>query len=306
MLWRMIAIGWLFFIEVQQAASEPSAIVSEVSRFAIAPPTPVTKVVVHNSLGDVRVEGHAGTDIQIVAEKQAATGRDLDLLRVTVVPVRDGSVRVQTEARGNVPNAGAIHLRIMVPHSALVHAETSRGALVLANLDEGAWLEAQTGTVRLENVQGSVDARVELASLEMQDVFGAIDAAVLRGDVDLEGIAGPRLVVSTGTGRISARRIMSGFVEIMTTSGDILIDGAMPPGASWRIGSIRGSVDSQIGASGGLLVLRGRELDAPGLRGTAFSGRFGAEVGNVTLQLTSRGGRVRYRAIETATPAVAK
>jgi hypothetical protein len=209
---------------------------------------PIRTVTVDNPLGDVRVEGHDGKNVVILAYKRAPDDDTLDRLRVSLVPDPDGAVHIVTavdggrEVRPVSRRAVRIDLVIRAPRDARVDGRVHDGKLELINMDAGGELDAAAGTITVENVSGAVSAHAVTASERFQTVFGAIEAQIIAGDLHLDSVGGDRLSAMVHDGRIIARRVRSRRVELRTTRGDIVLDGDMAAGGDLIVASLRGDV----------------------------------------------------------------
>jgi hypothetical protein len=291
------------------AGGEP---VYETSKFEVAPASatrPIKAVVVENALGDVRIEGHDGTGLIIESTKRGPDDDTLARLRVSLIPDLDGTYRIQTAINGLVEGrpvtAGSVRIDLVIraPHGVHVDGRVGDGTLSLINMDAGGELDVATGRIEVRNVSGPVFAHSVDAPMSLTEVFGVIDAQVLAGDVSLDTVRGDRLTASVHKGRIDGRRVRSRQVDLITTSGDVTIEGEAPVGAAIMIASVRGTINVQLRGSGGLSVrARGRKVDlGRGGRGDdgtyrGLFGRRGDRPGQVELR--TRYGDIRFAFIE--------
>jgi len=274
---------------------------------------PIRTVTVDNPLGDVRVEGHDGKNVVILAYKRAPDDDTLDRLRVSLVPDPDGAVHIVTAVDGGrevrpVPRSAVrIDLVIRAPRDARVDGRVHDGKLELINMDAGGDLDAAAGTIAVENVQGAVTAHAVTASERFQTVFGAIEAQILAGDLQLDTITGERLDAMVNDGNIVARRVRSRHVELRTTRGDIVLDGDLAAGGDVVVASLRGDVSItlhrgvpvRVRATGAHVTLPGggRLVAAGGDAGDPVEfGGFGAHARETpaALEIQSRYGVVRF------------
>lgn len=295
------------------ATTEPSTEpVYESSTFEVAPASakkPITAVVVDNSLGDVRIEGHDGPGLIIETTKRAPDAATLDRMRVSLIPDPDGTYRIDTIINGLTDGTpvGAdsvrIDLVIHAPRSAHIDGRVGDGTLSMTDMDAGGELDAATGRIEVKNVSGPVFARSVDAPMTMSEVFGIVDAQVVAGDVNLDTVRGDRLSASVHKGKIEGRRVRSREVELVTTSGDIDLEGETPVGGTLTIASVRGTIDVKLRSTGGLSVrARGRKVDlGHGGRGDdglyrAVFGKHAEKTGQVELR--TRYGDIRFAFIE--------
>ncbi len=294
---------------VTEPSTEP---VYENSTFEVAPASakkPITAVIVDNSLGDVRIEGHDGPGLIIETTKRAPDAATLDRLRVSLIPDEDGTYRIDTIINdltdGKPVEAGSVRIDLVIhaPHGAHIDGRVGDGTLSLADMDAGGELDAATGRIEVKNVAGPVFARSVDAPMELSEVFGIIDAQVVAGDVSFDTVRGERLSASVHKGKIEGRRVRSREVELVTTSGDVDFEGETPVGGSITIASVRGTIDVKLRSTGGLSVrARGRKVDlGHGGRGDdglyrALFGKHAEKPGQVELR--TRYGDIRFAFIE--------
>ncbi len=230
-------------------AAKPGQGVFERAQVEVGPARrPIGTITIDNPLGDVRVEGHDGKTVQIIAIKRAPDDDTLDRLRVSLVPDPDGAVRIVTavdggrEAKPVLRSQVHIDLVIRAPRDAKVDARIRGGKLELVNMDAGGELDAGDGAIAVENVSGSVFARSLAGAQTFKTVFGTVDAQAMAANVDLDTIRGDRLVASVHAGRIEGRHVSSRHVELRTTRGDIVLDAAPAAGGDLVVASLRGDV----------------------------------------------------------------
>jgi hypothetical protein len=295
-----------------QAAGEPGTApepVRERSTLEVAQPDkkPIKAVVVENALGDVLIEGHDGPGIVIITSKVAPDDDTLDRLRVSLVPDLDGTYRIVTrlDDLGGAPvptTAIRIDLIVRAPHAAHVDGRVDDGLLALHNMDAGAELDVASGRIEVKNVSGPVRASTVSAPMQLTEVFGIVDAQALAGDVILDTVRGDRLSASAHRGRIDGRRVRSRQVELVTTTGDVLLEGEAPLGAAILIASVRGTIDVRMRGLGGMAVrARGRNVDL-GRGGRSEDGTYRALFGRGDrpgqVELRTRYGDIRFAYIE--------
>jgi len=277
----------------------------------------IATVTVDNPLGDVRVEGHDGKNVQILAIKRAPDDDTLDRLRVSLVPDPDGAVRIVTAVDGGreakpVPRSAVrIDLVIRAPRDAKVDARVRGGKLELVNMDAGGELDAGDGPIAVENVSGAVFARSLAGPQHFKTVFGTIDALAITADLDLDTVRGDALVASVHAGHIEGRRVSSKKVELRTTRGDITLDATPVAGGEMVIASLRGDVSVtlhggipvRVRASGARVTLPpgGSSIAATAARPSEIDyGGVGAAdgVAPTELELRSRFGAVRFAVVK--------
>ena len=284
--------------------------VRERSTLEVAQPNkkPVKAVVVENALGDVLVEGHDGPGIIIITSKLAPDDDTLDRLRVSLIPDPDGTYRIVTrlddlDGGALVPTAAIrIDLIVRAPHAAHVDGRVDDGLLALHNMDAGADLDVASGRIEVKNVSGPIRASTVAAPMSLSEVFGIVDAQALAGDVSLDTVRGDRLSASAHRGKIDGRRVRSRQVELVTTHGDVSLEGEAPLGAAIMIASMHGTIDVRMRGLSGLAVrARGRNVDL-GRGGRSADGTYRAQFGRGDhlgqVELRTRYGDIRFAYIE--------
>jgi len=117
-----------------------------------------------------------------------------------------------------------IDLVIRAPRDARVEAAVSSGALEVTNMDAGSDLDTGSGPIWVRNVQGEVLTHSISGTTRLAQVFGSVDAQTLTSDLDLDTIGGERLIASVHHGRIDGRRVRARNVELTTTEGKIVLE----------------------------------------------------------------------------------
>ena len=237
-----------------QEPGEPRQLAVERDVVDIAPHAGVaiTAVTIDNRLGDVRIEGHDGAGVRILAIKRAEDHGALDRLKVSLVPDPAGPVRIETaielgdELRPLRIDGVSVDLVVQIPRGARVVASTWNGGIELSGTDSGAELDTNEGDIAVEAVSGSIVAHSTRGAQRFRDVFGEVDAEGLLGDMTLSVVRGDRLSARVHRGVIVARRIRAREVVLRTTEGDIELHGDLVPGGTYRVHSYRGNVDVRV------------------------------------------------------------
>jgi DUF4097 and DUF4098 domain-containing protein YvlB len=73
-------------------------------------------------------------------------------------------------------------------------------------------------------------------------VFGSVDAETVNAPVKLDTIAGDSLVASAHRSSINARRVRSKRIELITTTGDIDLEGEAALAGKVLVSSLRGNI----------------------------------------------------------------
>ena len=91
-------------------------------------------------------------------------------------------------------------------------------------MDAGGDLDTSSGPISVRNVQGEVLTHSVSGTTRLAQVFGSVDAQTLSSDLDLDTIGGDRLVASVHHGRIDGRRVRARDIELTTTDGRIVLE----------------------------------------------------------------------------------
>jgi len=223
-------------------------------------PGGITRVEVDNRLGDVRIEGHDRSTIQVSAFKRAADDATLDRLRIDLITDPRGPVRIATwiaageNARPIPKGTIRIDLVIRAPRSAAVRGQVWNDRLEVRSMENGAELTANDGNIVVENVTGKVVTQTSAGKQNLLDIYGSVDAQAMAGDVELVIVHGKRLTATAHDGSIEGRQIRVREMSLRTTTGDIRLEGFAVAGGRYRIASYRGNIAVKLGHSGPLSV----------------------------------------------------
>ena len=305
----LLVVAWL---GAAPAAADSMGVV-ERSRLEIKPSgRGFTQLAIDNPLGDVRIEGYEGTALQIETRKHAPDQDALDRLRVSLVPNPDGTVRITTTADAGVESRavarGAVRIDLIVraPRGARIEATASAGTLEMSNMDAGGELDTGSGRILVRNVSGELSTHTVSGLTSLSQVFGSIDAQSLSSDLDLDSVAGAKLVASVNDGKIAGRRVRSRSVELTTVNGTIVLEGEVGLHGRIVVASLRGDLDVRLRRTGAVLVrARAAKVNlgaAPALRqvGGWIESHLGtlASVQPALVEMRSRLGTVTFAIVE--------
>jgi hypothetical protein len=221
-----------------------------IDRREIIVPAKAAEVVrIDNLLGRVSIRGGAPPgEIHIVAEKRASTPDALGRLRVHYTAFQNGEVVVDTRVElggreRSLPLAGSgVDLVIDVPPEVAVEAKTFGGDVSASGLRSGARLETTGGRIGVSDVRGGVVTRQLRGGQRVAAVEGDVDLDGVEGDMDLRNLGGGRVDARVVDGTIRAEDVRSGFVRLVTTTGQIVLLGVLRPGAHYDLRSYAGDV----------------------------------------------------------------
>lgn len=290
---------------VKSSTETPVPEVVERSRLEVAPAgRAFVSLSIENPLGDVRIEGHDGSALVIETHKRAPDDASIDRLRVSLVPGLDGSVRIGTavdggaEARPVAKAAARIDLVVRAPRDLKFAARVGSGQLEVTGMDAGGEVDAATGAITMRNISGGVTARSISGTVTLSQMFGSVDAETINAPVKLDTIAGDSLVTSAHKGTINARRVRARRIELITTTGDVDLEGDIALGGKVIVSSLRGNLTVRMRGKGALAV---RAMGAKVDLGTAKT----RLVKGVTLANLGSGDEVAGIDLRTKTGAVA-
>ncbi|MBK7534530.1 MAG: hypothetical protein IPI49_03975 [Myxococcales bacterium] len=280
--------------------------VVERSRLDVAPSqTPFLNLSVDNPLGDVRIEGHDGSSVMIETHKSAPDDSTMDRLRVSLVPGLDGSLRLGTavdpgvDSRSVAKSAMRIDLVIRAPRDLRFTARVGSGQLEVSGMDAGGEADATSGPISLRNISGAVNARSISGPVTLTEIFGSIDAELVDAALRLDTVAGDSLVASAHRGAISGRRVRARRIELMTTSGDVELEGELALRGKLLISSLHGNITVRVRGRGQLSVrARGKQVDLGTTKTKLVKGVTLAELGSgddrSSVDLRSRHGAIAF------------
>jgi hypothetical protein len=283
----------------------PGDVVERATLTVAAGRRPIRAVSIDNPLGDVTIEGHDGTSVQIESIKHAPDADTLARLRVTLVPDPDGTVRLTSalgDGRERPPAAlGTIRIDLVVrvPRAARVEGRVGRGTLEARNLDAGAELDAGAGAIVVANVAGGVLARSVDGNQHFAQVFGNLDAHAVDAELELDTVRGANLTAQVYRGAIAGRGLASRRMRLTAVHGDITVATEAQPGGSIIVSSIDGSVNVTVHSPGRIKV-RARAGGTLTLAGATPAGdrwieqQYGTGRAGGAIQLQSRYGDVRF------------
>ena len=218
-------------------------------REIVVPVRAAELVRIDNLLGRVVVRGTARAgEIHIVAEKRAASVEALGRLRVHYTAFESGEVVIDTRVElggreRSLPLAGSgIDLLVEIPADLAIEAKTFGGDVTASGLRAGAKLETTGGRIGVSDVRGGVVTRQLRGGQKVAAVEGDVDLDGVEGDMDLRDVGGGRVDARLVDGSIRAEDIRSGFVRLVTTTGQIVLIGLVRPAAHYDLRSYAGDV----------------------------------------------------------------
>jgi len=282
-------------------------------REIVIPARAAELVRIDNLLGRVVVRGtsRAG-EIHVIAEKHAPSAEALGRLRVHYTAFESGEVAIDTRVElggreRSLPLGGSgVDLVLEIPSDVAVEAKTFGGDLSASGLRAGAKLETTGGRIGVSDVHGGVVTRQLRGGQKVAAVDGDVDLDGVEGDMDLHDLGGGHVDAKVVDGSIRAEDIRSGFVRLVTTTGQIVLIGVIRPGAHYDLRSyasdvrvipvgetapfeLRARSANPLSAD---VPLRGSRRDGEWLRAEYVGRRAPVRARTALLELTSTLGRV--------------
>jgi hypothetical protein len=280
----LVAPALAVAVPPRAALASPEGDAPLVDRREIVIPARTAELVkIDNLLGRVVVRGVARAgEIHIVAEKHALSPEALGRLRVHYTAFDSGEVAIDTRVElggreRSLPLGGSgIDLVLEVPADVAVEAKTFGGDVSASGLRAGAKLETTGGRIGISDVRGGVVTRQLRGGQKLAAVDGDVDLDGVEGDMDLRDLGGGRVDARLVDGSIRAEDIRSGFVRLVTTTGEIVLIGVIRPAAHYDLRSYAGDVRVIPVGDSAPFALRARSAaplaaDVP-LRGTRRDG----------------------------------
>lgn len=303
-----LALAWLAWpaLTSAQPVETPIPHVVERAQLDVAPSAiAFSSLTIDNALGDVRIEGHDSSAVTIETHKRAPDDESIDRLRVSLVPGPDGALRLATAVdtpkgvRPVAKSAMRIDLVVRAPRDLRFSARVGSGRLEVSGMDAGGEVDAASGPISLRNISGAVIARSISGPVELSEIFGSIDAETISAAVQLDSIAGESLFASAHKGAISGRRVRARTIELVTTTGDIDLEGELGLRGKVQLSSLRGNVTLHLRGKGALSVrARGAKVEPGTTKTKVVDGVTLAELGGgderSSVELRSRYGVVAF------------
>ena len=268
----------------------------------------IDDISIENRFGDVRIEGHDGATVMILAYKRAPDDETLNRVKVALVPDPSGPIRIVTtiasgtELRPIPSGTVRVDLVVRAPRNAHVNARVWNGGLALVGVDAGGELDANEGKITVSNVSGPVSARNTVGDQVFTSLFGVLEAEGMDGNIALDTVRGTRLDAAVQHGSIVATRIRAKHLALRTTHGDITLRGEVVPDGSYRVSSADGDIEVAFAVKGSLTVwarARAGTVTVPVAmkrrdRDGSVAASWGRSKRGAAIELRSRHGNIRF------------
>ena len=155
------------------------------------------------------------------------------------VSASGSTVLVRTEGRRGPPSI--VDLDITVP---------SWMGMTLSGTYTDISVDGAGGSVTAESVQGDIEVTGGTGNVALKSVEGGVTLAKTRGRIDVNSVQGDisiedasgDITVETVDGDITLGRIDATNVEVNTVDGDVVYDGTIKAGGSYRLGTHDGDI----------------------------------------------------------------
>jgi hypothetical protein len=193
----------------------------------IGPADDVEQVVIDNRLGNVSVRGWDRNEVQITAQKRAASAEILGRLRVHVTKYDDGRMAIDTRVKFQsgelvLPlGSSRVDLVIDAPRGVRLGARTWAGDLSAAGLRGGARLEIDAGHIDVRDVTGAIVTKGRRSDQSITEIRGDVDVDDIEGEVVLARIQGERVAARILRGTVRAEHILARTISLSTMIGRV-------------------------------------------------------------------------------------
>ena len=187
------------------------------------PMQPGGRLSVDNFNGSVEITGWDQDTVDISGSKYARTTELRDALKIEIEHTAD-SVRIRTarpsDRRGNM---GAKYIIKVPRRTQLERIASTNGAIHTADIEGPARLKTSNGSVRTENLHGSLDAQTTNGGIDIQNVEGGAVLHTTNGHVHADDVRGSFEAETTNGGiRVHLAKPESGRpVKLETSNGTI-------------------------------------------------------------------------------------
>lgn len=216
--------------------------------FVYMPAPNAESIAIDQPLGTLELNGWDKPEVRIVAKKHAVDSATLDQLKVNVEMV-DGRIRIRTGVRVrdgflSLPGgkSAGIDLTVDAPRNVALRAQTWSGDIDASGFRAGAALSSNGGEVRARDIEGEVRTNALTGRQRLSSIHGNVEADGVKGDVELDAVDGELIEVKVVEGRITARRIRSPLVRLFSSTGGVVLIGALRPGGRYELATREGDV----------------------------------------------------------------
>jgi len=239
--------------------------------------------------GSIEVIGTDTQTVEVTGHKHVANADELRKVQVEVV--QEGNVIRARGVKGTEKdwrcNCG-VQFTIRVPRrTELGSLRTSNGSIRVENIEGRVDARTSNGGVRLANIKGKVDARTSNGAIQLDSVTGAVTAGTSNGSIKgriTDTVTADPVRLSTSNGAIEIRIEAQHNNDVTATTSNGSVTVRMPDTANARIVASTSSHESVT-------------TDFPvTVRGTISKNKIEGSVGSGSgplLQMTTSNGSIR-------------
>ncbi len=193
--------------------------------------------------------------------------KDTDLSNFDIEITKSGNTILASVIRRDIKqsilsrNNESISFEVLVPKSFNIDVNTSGGSIYLDELNGSLQARTSGGSLSLNNLGGVIDARTSGGSISVNESGGNISVRTSGGSISAKNTAG-KVEISTSGGSISLDNL-SGEVEASTSGGSIrahMLKVEGPISLRTSGGSIRATLPEGMGYN---LELKGNSVNIP-------------------------------------------
>jgi hypothetical protein len=253
-----------------------------------------------NQIGEVRVEGHSGSQFEVVVQIQGADAREGmirleagdDALEIVFPEDQDDFVYPALGTSGiRLKQSGRSHRSMRSErHGQNMNVNASGSGLelwvdVVVRVPTGATLEVEHGAGKIvaRDVEATLELQTRSGDVDIERTDGELSIATGSGDVTVDQARGQEIQIATGSGDVHADDVDADEIQVATGSGDVELETVRGRSMSLATGS--GDVQAKRVESDGVSVGTGSgtvelELDRMG------NGEYNVGTGSGRIVLT--------------------
>jgi DUF4097 and DUF4098 domain-containing protein YvlB len=227
-----------------QAAPKAAGVGEDFDLERVANAGPGVAVSLCLASGDVVVRGWDRREVRA----RAAGAGALRLQTDAGQPARRVEVKVARE-QGDEPGQSECgttdSVELSVPRDAVVSLQVREGHIELSGVAE-ARVETLTGDVNVRAVSRLVEVSCLSGDISLSDAAGRVNLRTVSGEVEARNVrmvqADDDLVATSTSGDITIEGVTHSRVKGITTSGDVLLSGALARGGNYDLRTTSGDV----------------------------------------------------------------
>ncbi|MFC1556762.1 DUF4097 domain-containing protein [candidate division KSB1 bacterium] len=178
---------------------------------------------VENINGDIEIESWDRQEVEIEIDERRRGDYELEF----EFNVRSDRIEISAKKprRVNSRRSPSAFITVKVPNNLELAAETTNGSVRVENINGPVEAGTTNGSVIVSNVMGDVDAHTTNGKVELENITGHVRARSTNQSIYLEEIKGSRIDASTTNGGIRADIEVddNGKYDFSTTNGSIRV-----------------------------------------------------------------------------------